>query len=193
MPINGAVLGAQIVAAIQPPDPLGIAGWMAIGGVFASWSMTAIVNPLGGTPLIAVGPVVTGTGVLVPGPVPALGMGLAAASGAVADPVAVAKWMLVAAEAAKWMLTGGVNPLTLIAYASPIPPTGPVSGVAQLVFSGGPADLATAVGATDAAGIAKWTAVATAWKTHLETLGLVQPTMTNPGVGGPLTGTGAIS
>lgn len=193
MPINPAALGAQLVAVVQPPDPLGAVGWLAIGGVIGAWGLQTVVNATGGsTPLVSVGPVIIGTGGLIPGPAPALGLGLAGASLSV-DPAGLLKWLAVATELSKWMLTsGGIDPSTLVAYSNPIPPVGPASGTAKLAFTQ-TADLPTAAGATDEAGIAKWTAVAQAIKSHLETFALVTPTFTNNVAGGPVLGTGTVS
>lgn len=193
MPVNPALLGPQLGIAAGSTDPVGIAAWMSIAAAFTSWVPTCTINPLGGTPLVAVGPVITGTGAIVPGPPPALGLALAAASMST-DAAGIAKWMAIAVQICSWMSTaGGINPVTLVAYASPIPPTGPVAGVAMLAFTAPPGLPPVVVDPTDATGTATWTAIGAAIQSHLSTLALVTPAFINPGVGGPVTGTGTIS
>lgn len=192
MPINPGVLGPQLVVASGTTDPIGTAGWLAIAGGMCTSFLSVVVNATGGTPLVAVGPVITGTGSLVPAvPGAALGVLLAASAGSV-DPAGISQWIKVANALVAWVATGGINPSTLVGFVGLTP--GPVSGVAQLNIPG-KADLATAAGIqpNDAQGKAHWDAVATAIATHLNTLALVTPAMTNPGTGGPVVGTGTVS
>ncbi len=194
MPLNPAILAPALVVASGVTDPIGIAGWTAIAGVFVAWTIpSVIVNPLGGTPMIAIGPLITGTGALVVVVPPVtLGLMLAAASASV-DPAGIAKWTAVATEYARWLMTCGVNTTGLIAYAAPppAPSPGPVAGVGLLQLVGTP-DFPTAVGVTDPPGMANWSAVASAVALSLQAA-IVTPSMMNPGVGGPVTGTGSIS
>lgn len=164
---------------------------MAIAANIVAWTIsTCTLNPLGGTPLLAVGPVVTGTGVIVPGPAPILGITLAASAGSV-DAAGIEKWTAVATAYATWLGTFGCNPLSLVAYVGPLPPVGPVTGTALLAPVGKPA-FAAAIGLTDAPGIAYWGAVADAVAVQVA-LGQVTPAMVNTAGGGPLTGIGTLT
>lgn len=191
MPLNPGTLGPALVVASGTTDPIGTAAWIVIAANICAWTIsTCTLNPLGGTPLIAAGPVVTGTGAIVPGPSPVLGLTLAASAGSV-DAAGIEKWSAVAAEYARWLATFGCNPLSLVAYVGPIPPVGPVTGTA-LLAPVGKADFATAIGLTDAAGRQYWGAVADAVALALS-IGTVTPAMTNAAGGGPLTGIGTIT
>jgi len=190
VPFNPAILGPALIVGSGTTDPIGSAGWIAIGANIVAWTIsTCTLNPLGGTPLLAVGPLVTGTGVIVPGPTPILGLTLAASSGSV-DPAGIAKWSAVAAEYGRWLATFGCNPLGLVAWVGPIPPVGAVAGTCLLAPVGKP-DFATAIGLTDAPGIAHWGAVADAVALQVA-LGTVTPAMTNA-INGPLLGIGALT
>lgn len=193
MPINGALLGAAFVAGVQPTDPLGIADWTALGAAWATWTIANVTaSAIGPSPLIALGPVITGQGALIPGPAPALGVLLAAAA-LTADAPGLEKWLIAATHyTAVLASAGGINPTTLIAYANPLPPIGPVSGVGGISLAQD-FDFAGALNVTDTAGIAKWKAVGSALKTHLTALGLVTPAMTNTAPAGPVIGTGVLS
>lgn len=192
MPLNPAILAPALILASGTKDPIGAAGWTAAAAAIVPWTIAnVVVNPLGGaTPLIAVGPLVTGTGGLIVGPGVTLGPLLAAAAGSI-DAAGITKWTAVANEYAQWLGTCGVNPSTLVAWVGPLPPVGPVSGVATLSLVGKP-DFATKIGLTDEAGITHWGAVADAIVAQL-TLAVVTPVMTNPAGGGPLTGVGSIA
>jgi hypothetical protein len=191
MPLAGPLLGVQLAASAGSIDPAGIAGWLGIAGALVSWTQSNVnVNSLGGTPLVAAGPVITGTGGLIVGPYPVLGLAMAAGAGSV-DAAGIAKWTAIAEALTSWMsVAGGINPSTLIAYVGL--GSGPVTGTALLSFTGPCATLPAAAGATDPPGILAWTAIALAIQTHLM-LGLVTPIMVNPGTGGPVTGTGTVS
>jgi hypothetical protein len=190
LPLNPGTLGPALVVASGTTDPIGTAAWIVIAANICAWTIsTCTLNPLGGTPLIAVGPLVTGTGAIVPGPAPVLGVTLAASAGSV-DAAGIEKWTAVATEYARWLATFGCNPLGLVAWVGPIPPVGAVAGTCLLAPVGKP-DFATAIGLTDAAGRAYWGAVADAVAVAVA-LGTITPAMTNP-VGGPLTGVGTIT
>lgn len=197
MPINGAVLGAAFVAGVQPTDPLGIAAWLAIGGSWASWTMANVsaLATAGDVPLIAVGAAIEGDGGYVAGPSPVLGLLLAASAGTI-DPTGIAKWLIVASHYTEvFGTTATIDGGTLIAYTGPSPPgppVGPVSGTGKVLL---PEDwnFSSALEVKDEPGIQKWEAVASALKTHITSLGLITPTMQNPAVGGPVTGTGTLS
>lgn len=191
MAFNPGILGPALVIASGTTDPIGSAAWLVIAANIVSWTIaTCTLNPLGGTPLIAVGPAVTGTGAIVPGPAPVLGLTLAASAGSV-DAAGIAKWTAVATEYATWLSTFGCNPATLVAYVGPLPPVGPVAGTALLSPVGKP-NFAQAIGITDAPGIAHWSAVADAVALQAA-LGMVTPAMVNAAGGGPVTGIGTLT
>jgi len=191
VPLNPATLGAQIVAASGSIDAAGIAAQILIAAQFVTWTLSnIIVNATGGTPLVAVGPAITGTGGLIVGPTPILGIQLAAAAGSV-DAAGLSKWAAIASEYGNWLSQGGIDPSTLIAYVGVTPPTGAVTGTALLHFNG-PPNFAQAIGITDSTGAARWKAIAAAVQTHMQ-LALMTPAMINPGTGGPVTGTGTIA
>jgi hypothetical protein len=191
VPLNPGVLGPALIAASGTTDPIGAAGWIAISAVWVPWTIAnTIVNPLGGTPMIAAGPVITGGGQLIVGPGVTLGPLLALSAGSL-DAAGIEKWTAVANEFSRWLGTCAVNPATLIAYVGPIPPVGPVTGVGTLALVGKP-DFATAIGLTDEAGVAYWGAVADAVALQM-TLAVMTPVMTNTAPAGPVTGTGTIA
>lgn len=185
MALSAATLGPALASAAGSTDAPGLAAWNAIAAAIITWVTAAIVSAVGGTPLVAAGPVISGTGAIVPTGAPAL----AAAAGST-DAIGVASWVTIASTLATWLATGGINPSTLVAYTGV--GSGPVTGTAVLAFTSAP-PLATAAGSTDSVGIAAWAAIATAIRSHLQTASMVLPVMTNAGIGGPVAGTGTIS
>ncbi len=193
MALNPLLLGGLFVTNTQNTDPVGAALMVLLGAPFVAWTLAnVVVNPLAGTPLVALGPVVTGTGGLVVGPPQPLGLLLAAAVGSV-DPASLAKWQVVAAHYAEKLTSGGgiFNTSTLVAWVGPLPPVGPVTGVGVGIALAAPFDFATALEITDAVAGAKWTAMGAALETQLK-LALITPTMTNA-INAPLLGTGAVT
>ncbi len=197
MPLNPAVLGALLVAEVGPTDPLGIAGYMAMGAPIVSWTLSSLVaDPTKGTPLIAAGATILGTGGFNAGSTATLKTALAAAVG-IKDAVGIAKVGIVVQHYADTLATKGqIVPLSLIGYIGPSPPgppIGPVTGTGTVVLSDD-FKFYEALNVTDAPGIAKWKAFGNALKTHLQTAALVTPAaMLNPAAGGLVTGTGTVS
>lgn len=192
--MNPVALGAAVVAALDMTDPVGIPLMMAMQVPIITWTIANVVAvPTMGTPLIAAGPVVTGTGGFTVAPSTPLTVLIASALG-VTDGAAIAKMELMTAHYADTIRTYGViDPSALVAYAGPAPPpTGPVAGFGKMLLTQ-PFQFYTAMGITDAPGIAKWTAYGNALKSHLEAFAIITPAMINPAPFGPLTGTGVVT
>lgn len=193
---SGPILGKALADAAASKDAAGVAAWNAVGNVLASWIPTAaIFNPLLRTPLLATGPVVTGTGGFTfTMPSSTLGALLASSAGS-SDPVGQSRWMAIASAIVSWFQAqGGVDPSMLVAFVGAAP--GAVTGLATLAFSSveiGPS-LASAAGSTDPVGIAAWGDIGHALLKHVTDNAQVLPgTLVNPGTGGPVTGASAIS
>lgn len=200
---GAATLGVALAAAAGSPDPVGIACWTSIGAAVCSGlpaCFSAFDPTAGETPMVVAAGVVapsTGGFTKVPAGHLALGAALAAASLSV-DPVGLAKWLAVAKALVDWcgsyMCYG---PSGLAGYAGPAPPpAGPLTGTGKVTFLNdavGP-KLAEAAGSTDAAGIAKWTAIGAAIIASIKANGAIAPAaLQNPAAGGPVTGTGTFS
>ncbi len=195
---GAGALGIACGAAAGCFEPLGFASWLPIGiALCASLpAFCGVFNPLGGTPCIAVGPLITPGGQFTTLPGAPLGILLAAASLSL-DAAGIEKWINVANCLVGWVgQYATYSGIGLVAFVG-IPP-GPVTGSGLVTFSNeiiGP-DLATAAGILpdDATGIAKWTAVGAAIITTIKACGMITPSaMVNPGTGGPVTGAGTFS
>ncbi len=197
--IAGApALGVACGVAAGCFEPVGLASWLPIAAVFCASIPTfcGVFNPLGGTPCIAVGPLVTPGGNFVAAPAAPLGLLLAAASLSL-DAAGIEKWTNVANCVVGWVgQYASYSGVGLVAFVG-VPP-GAVTGSGLVTFANeliGP-DLATAAGILpdDAVGLAKWTAVGAAIIATIKATGMITPAaMVNPGTGGPVTGAGTFS
>lgn len=193
MPMNPIALGALLVSKVGPTDALGIAGYIAMGVPFVSWTAANVtVSPTLGIPLIAAGPKIVGTGGLIVGDSSPLIQALASAIG-IQDAAGIEHMgKAVKHYAAVLKEHGQVNTDALVAFAGPAPPpSGPVSGTGGIKVAKD-FDFATALNVQDAPGKALWKAFGEALKEHLESAATIAPTMTNL-IGGPVTGSGPVT
>lgn len=197
-----ASIGPQLAAAAGSVDPVGVLAWASIGAAICSSLPGCITNfdPTKGTVmLVAAGVVLPSSGGFSTNPASAAAFGivLAASAGSV-DGVGISKWVAIGNAIVDWMGSKGCYGSSgLVGYTGPAPPAnGPVTGSGQVGFTDeniGPS-LAEAAGSTDAAGIAKWTAIGAVIINAIKTNGAIAPaTMQNPAVGGPVVGTGLFS
>lgn len=195
MPLNPVVLGLLLVEKVGPTDPLGIAGYMAMGAPIVTWTLANLQAVPGmNIPLIAAGAVIGGEGGFSAGSTAPLKTALAAAIG-ISDAAGLEKLGIVTQHYADTLVQfGKIDPSGLIAFTGPPPPPiGPVTGTGGLILDG-EFRFFEALEVTDAPGIEKWTAFGEALKEHLESSALITPAgMQNPAVGGAVIGTGTVS